>query len=204
MTTDNIEDFYRNDLKKQQNKDNFQMENSNKLTFNEKLKIKSYTNDSNKINCIIKDIKYNDETAILLVSPEFSTSIEKTVKLDATFKLDEKSEFESFLKSNGISPLDQDFENRLLDKSSEFYVYIDENKNIKFKYDKDNCQNLLNNGKDIKQGKNMNRDSPFSINREKEHETKPPGSGLFLILFFVGLFLLLIIYLPMIVLAFLV
>lgn len=204
MTTENIEDFHRNDLKKQQNKDNFQIENSSKLTFNEKIKIKSYTNDSNKINCIIKDIKYNDETAILLVSPEFSTSIEKTVKLDATFKLDDKSEFESFLKSNGISPFDQDFENKLLDKSIEFYVYIDENKNIKFKYNKDNCQNVLNNGKEIKQSRGMNRDSPFSINGEKETITKSPGLGLFLILFFVGLFLLFIIYLPMIILTFLV
>lgn len=202
MTTDDVEGLCRKSTKKQQNKN--QIQEHDKISFQEKMKIKNHANNFNRICCVIKDIKYNNETAILFVSPEFEKSIVKTVRLDATFELETQSEFESFLKYNGISPYDEDFKNKLLDKSIELYVDVDENENIDFKYNKNTCYNdELSNKKDVEETENISRESPFSINREQELNTKSPSLFLFVILFIFSFFLLFIAYLPMIVLSYL-
>lgn len=202
MTTDDVEGLYRKSTKKQQNKN--QIQEHDKISFQEKMKIKNHANNFNRICCVIKDIKYNNETAILFVSPEFEKSIVKTVRLDATFELETQSEFESFLKYNGISPYDENFKNKLLDKSIELYVDVDENENIDFKYNKNTCYNdELSNKKDVEETENISRESPFSINREQELNTKSPSLFLFVILFIFSFFLLFIAYLPMIVLSYL-
>lgn len=202
MTTYDVEGLYRKSTKKQQNKN--QIQEHDKISFQEKMKIKNHANNFNRICCVIKDIKYNNETVILFVSPEFEKSIVKTVRLDSTFKLETQSEFESFLKSNGISPYDEDFKNKLLDKSIELYVNVNKNENIDFKYNKNTYYNdESNNEKDLEETEIISRDSPFSTDREQELNTKSPNLFLFLILSIFSFFLLFIAYLPMIVLSYL-
>lgn len=82
-------------------------------TWDDMVEMKQRINNQETIKCDIENVSIGFESTNIIISP-VSSEIQKSIQLDSKIYSDKESEFESFLKSNGISPTEDDIKNKLL------------------------------------------------------------------------------------------
>lgn len=141
------------------------------LSFAEKMKIKENVDNNNQLECVIKDVEKKNKEIVLKVSPVCCKSFEKEVSLGCGFYLNKDSEYEEFLKNNGISPIQDDIEEDLVQSKVSLYLSVDD-KSVSLNHKKpDNKQNNKNNEKDDEYTpgiyRDVDNDSPFQVDKSK-------------------------------------
>lgn len=149
------------------------------LDWSEKMKLKNQLSEDNTVQCKIEKATINESTSTAIIN--FKTdvcNISDKIELDATFKLDGESEFESFLKSYGYAPAEDNIFEKLTDIKIELKLVKNSSGELLFKHNdrkhcKINTQNQKTSDQNQNEDDNTNR-SPFLTDTNKPRPgTKP-------------------------------
>lgn len=143
------------------------------LSWSEKMKLKNQLSEDNTIQCEVKEATMDESTSTAII--KFNTEvcdISDEIELDATFKLDEESEFETFLKSYGYAPAEDSIFEKLKDMKIELKLVKNSSGELLFKHNdrkhcKINVQNQNSNNNDNKDEDDNTNRSPFLKDTDK-------------------------------------
>lgn len=149
------------------------------LDWSEKMKLKNQLSEDNTVQCEIEKATINESTSTAIIN--FKTdvcNISDKIELDATFKLDGESEFESFLKSYGYAPAEDNIFEKLTDIKIELKLVKNSSGELLFKHnDRKHCnintQNQKTNDQNQNEDDNTNR-SPFLTDTNKSRPGTRP------------------------------
>lgn len=96
------------------------------VSWNDKIKMKHRIKNQDKITCDITNISIDFNTTCIFISPT-NTDIEKKIQLDSTIYPNKESNFEKFLKSIGISPTEDNLEQKITDKRVDLNARVEDN-----------------------------------------------------------------------------